>query len=352
MKRRLLGVLMMLSLVFFLFACGSDTTTETNEGTGSASESENNDEQNNDAGEVLTLQLGHTLTASSERQISAEKFAELVDEKSNGQIKVEIFGQSQLGGEVKMVQALRTGSLALTITSQNTLENTVEEFAIFDLPYLFDSPQDAMKVFNSDVGQQFLDMLPEHDIIGLGWMTPTERNIFGNKPINTVKDLEALKVRVMEAPGYIQTYEHFKVQPTPMAYSEVYLGLEQGVVDAAVTSPDQFIMDKFVEVADYYNKTRIHQLPILLTMSKPIWDTLTEEQQEIIKESAKEMIDFNIEFNETYYDEYYDEMKELGVEIVEPDIESFKKEAEGLYDSLINNVPNGQELFDLIQNAK
>lgn len=340
MKRKVFSFLIIVFLLGTVLAgCG-----------GSA---ENTSSSSSASGEkVVELNLGHTLAPDSHYHAMATKMAELVKDKSNGRIKINVFPQSQLGGEVKMIQAARTGSLGLLITAQAPLTTTIKEYAIFDLPYLFDSVDEANKVLASPIGDKFLDMLPEHDLVGLGWLSAMERNVFSSKPVQTVDDLNGFKIRVMQSPGYVQTYEALGAQPTPMAYSEVYTALQQGVVDGGDTSPDQFVMDKFIEVADYYNITRVHYLPALLIGSKKIWEGLTEEQQKIIQEAADEAIKYGINYYEESYDKSIKKMKEAGVEVVQTDVSTLKQAAQKVNDPLLNEIPNGQELFEEIQAAK
>lgn len=301
---------------------------------------------------VVELNLGHTLAPESHYQATAVKLAELAAQKSGGTIKINVFPQSQLGGEVKMIQSARTGSLGMLITAQAPLTNTVHEYSIFDLPYLFDSLDEGNKVLGGPVGKKFLDMLPQHDLIGLGFLTVIERNVFGSKAINKPEDMKGMKVRVMQSPGYVKAYEAFGSQPTPMAYSEVYLSLQQKVVDGGDTSPDQFVMDKFIEVAKYYNKTKVHYLPVLLLMSKQVWGTLSANQQKALQEAANEALAYNKEFFKKSYDDSIAKMKAEGVTVVETDIEAMKKAAQPVYETLLKDIPNGKALYDEIQAAK
>ena len=150
------------------------------------------------------------------------ELTKVVEEKSNGSIKVTQFPQSQLGDEIKMIQSARSGTISMFVTGQAALENTVKEYEIFDIPYLFDSVQQANEVLSGEVGKKYLKMLEDYELVGLGWLSTMERNIFSTKEIKDVSDMKGLKLRVMQAPGYVDTYTAFNAQPTPMAYSEVY----------------------------------------------------------------------------------------------------------------------------------
>jgi len=304
------------------------------------------------AAQQLSLNVGHTLAPDSHYQVATTRMAELAAKKSNGQIKINVFPQSQLGGEVKMIQAARTGGLDMFITAQAPLVNTVKAYSLFDMPYLFDSVDQANKVLSGPVGKEFLDMLPKVNLVGLGFLSVMERNVFSSKPIKAGTDMAGMKVRVMQSPGYVKAYESFGAQPTPMAYGDVYMALQQGVVDGADTSPDQFVMDKFIEVSKYYNLTKVHYLPALLIMSKPKWDKLTPQQQQIIKSSADEALAESREYYKKSYAESIERMKKAGVTVVEPNLTNMKQTSSKVDEQLLSNIPDGKKLYDKVQAAK
>lgn len=342
-KPLILTLVFVFGIVMFLSGCNSNKESSA---TGQDGKSEDSDSV-----KPIELKIGHTLATDSHYNEFAKKFAEVASEKSGGKIKINIFPKSQLGGEVQMIQAARAGSLGFVITAQAPLTNTIKEFAIFDLPYLFDSVDQANKVLQGDVGDKFLDMLPEYGLVGFDWLSAMERNVFSNKPIETVDDFDGFKIRVMQSPGYVKAYESLGAQPTPMAYSELYTSLQQGVIDGGDTSPDQFIMDKFIEVSDYYNLTRMHYLPALVIGSKKVWDGLSSKQQEILEESIEVAKKHAIEYYKESYTASIKKMKEEGVEVVKTDVSSLKKASQTVYDELLSNIPNGQKLFDLIEEA-
>lgn len=302
--------------------------------------------------QTLELNVGHTLAPDSHYQVATTRMAELAAKKSNGQIKINVFPQSQLGGEVKMIQAARTGGLDMFITAQAPLVNTVKAYSLFDMPYLFDSVDQANKVLSGPVGKEFLDMLPKYNLVGLGFLSVMERNVFSSKPIKSGTDMAGMKLRVMQSPGYVKAYESFGAQPTPMAYGDVYMSLQQGVVDGADTSPDQFVMDKFVEVSKFYNLTKVHYLPALLIVSKPKWDKLTPQQQAILKASADEALADSRVYYKKSYAESIDRMKKAGVTVVEPNLAPMKQTSSKIDADLLSNIPDGKKLYDKVQAAK
>jgi tripartite ATP-independent transporter DctP family solute receptor len=301
---------------------------------------------------TVNLNVGHTLAPDSHYQIATTRLAEIAARKSNGQIKINVFPQSQLGGEVKMIQAARTGGLDMFITAQAPLTNTIKAYSLFDVPYLFDSVEQANKVLDGPVGKEFLEMLTKYNLVGLGWLSVMERNVFSSKPINSGVDMKGMKIRVMQSPGYVKAYESFGALPTPMAYSDVYMALQQGVVDGADTSPDQFMMDKFVEVAKYYNITRVHYLPALLIVGKPTWNKLSAEHKKVLQESASEALAESLAYYRKSYDDSIANMKKAGVQVVESNVGNLRQTSAKVDETLLSAIPDGKALFDKVQAAK
>ncbi|MEJ8834796.1 TRAP transporter substrate-binding protein [Ramlibacter sp. AN1133] len=302
--------------------------------------------------QAVSLNVGHTLAPDSHYQIAAVRMAEIAAKKSNGQIKINVFPQSQLGGEVKMIQAARTGGLDMFITAQAPLTNTIKAYSLFDMPYLFDGVDQANNVLSGSVGKEFLAMLPKYNLVGLGFLSVMERNVFSSKPIRSGTDMQGMKIRVMQSPGYVKAYESFGAQPTPMAYGDVYMALQQGVVDGADTSPDQFVMDKFVEVSKFYNITRVHYLPALLIASKTTWDKLTPDQRKIVQDSATEALAESRAYYKKSYADSIASMKKAGVQVVESNVDNLKQASAKVDEQLLSGIPDGKALFDKVQAAK
>jgi TRAP-type C4-dicarboxylate transport system substrate-binding protein len=130
------------------------------------------------------------------------------------------------------------------------------------------------------------------------------------------------------------------------------MSLQQGVVDGADTSPDQFVMDKFVEVSKFYNLTKVHYLPALLIVSKSKWDKLTPQQQAIVKSSADEALADSRAYYKKSYADSIERMKKAGVTVVEPNLAPMKQTSSKVDADLLANIPDGKKLYDKVQAAK
>jgi len=292
------------------------------------------------------LKFGHVLKEDSWYQQVAVKFKELVEERSKGDVTVTIFPNGQLGGEAKMIQSARVGAVSLGVASSPIFEPTVPEFAVLSLPYLFDDAAQANARLGGEAGQAMLDLLDQHGVVGLGFFSAAERDVFGKTAIRSAADLKGLKIRVPQSPSFVDTYEAMGAQATPMAYTELYLALQNGVIDAADTSADVYVSDRFFEVSKYFNLTRVHYAAPVLFMSKLQLGRLSEENQQIVRQAGKDALAFG---NEAYAGMVADaiaRMKEEGVEVVETDVTGMREEARTVWPTLLEDIPNGQAILD------
>lgn len=305
------------------------------------------------AEEHVVLKLGHTLSTESHYQLTALEFARQVAKATGGKVEVQVFAQSQLGGEVQMTQALRTGTQEMMIGAQAVVANTIKEWQILDLPYLFNSIAQANQVLQAPVGRRLLDLMERHNLVGLAWLSALERDVMTTrKPVATLADLAGLKVRVMQSPGYVSAYRALGANPTPMAYSQLYLALQQGLVDGADTSPDQALQDKFNEVAHQLHLTHVHYLPIVLAIGRPAWDRLSSGQQAALRAAAAQAVRFDIAEYRRQYDAALAALPGKGVQVRNPELRAWEKAAEAARTELIDKIPDGRALYQAIQAAR
>jgi tripartite ATP-independent transporter DctP family solute receptor len=298
------------------------------------------------SGDKIVMKLGHTLAPNNHYQLTALEFAKSVSQKSNGKIEVQVFPQSQLGGEVQMTQALRTGTQDMMISGQAAMVNTIKAWEIFDVPYLFGSVDEANKALQGPAGKKFLDMMLPYNMVGLAWISVGERNLFtAKKTVNSLGDMKDLKVRVMQSPGYIAGYKALGANPTPLAYNQVFLALSQGLVDGADTSPEQFVQDKFADVAKHYYVTRVNYLPVVLAISKNSWSKLTPDLQKAVQEAAQVAAQFDLKEYRRQYDDALAQMKKQGVQVVQIDTKPWASATAAARADILQKIPNGQAMY-------
>lgn len=293
------------------------------------------------------INVGHVLNDQSSYQEGLEFFAEEMAKRTDGAVKVNIFPAGGLGGELRLVQGGMTGTVDAFIIGQPSLEGTVAEFKILSLPYLFESEEQAVDALNGEFGQKLLDLLPQHQMIGLGWAGVFTRGVPANKAVETAADLGGLKVRVMQSPGYIATFEAFGAHSTPIPFGELFMALQTGVVDATDLSPDLVISGQFVNAISHYSRTGIHQLPSIFIMSKAKFESFPEALRATVLEVGREASAVAVEAQRRLMREGLEQMKAAGIEIIEPDVESFREVSLKAWPTIIAGIADAQDYIDL-----
>ena len=215
-------------------------------------------------------------------------FADRVGQLTGGEITVDVFDARQLGDAVESVQSLRNGTIALVTVSTSNLSQVVPQVDMFSLPYLFKSADHYWDYLNSKRAAAFAQPLKDKGIVVLGWIDSGARNFFSEAPIRSVDDLQGKKVRVMASPVQVKTIEAMGGTGVPIAWGELYNALQTGVVDAAENNHPSVVTMKFYEVSDYYTIDEHARIPDALLISKAVYDKLSPEQQQAMRQAGKE----------------------------------------------------------------
>ena len=234
MKKRILSVLMVAAMTTAVFAgCGSSSTGSaagsTAASTGSAAAS-----GSAAAGDAEYSMIAGTTTPDAHPyNLGLVKMGELINEKTNGAVKLDVFGNSQLGGERDLIEGLQLGSVQVTCVSTAPLSGFTDMFLVFDLPFIFETTEQARAVMDSEVGEQILHSVDEQGLVGLAWFENGFRNVTNNvKPVTVPDDLKGIKIRTMENPIHMAAFKVMGADPTPMAMGDVFTALQQGTIDA------------------------------------------------------------------------------------------------------------------------
>ncbi|WP_372395723.1 TRAP transporter substrate-binding protein [Azospirillum sp. HJ39] len=219
----------------------------------------------------------------------AQKFADIVEAKSGGKIKVKLFPGGTLGGDVQTVSALQGGIVEMSVMNAGILVSQAKEFALVDLPFLFNSAAEADTLLDGPVGEQLMAKLPEKGIVGLGFWDLGFRNLTNNRhPVKAAADIAGLKIRVIQTPIYIDIFKSLGANPVPMAFPELYGALETGTVDGQENPAKTIELTKFNEVQKYMTITRHIYNPQSLIVSKKFWDTLNADEKSLFQSAAAE----------------------------------------------------------------
>jgi TRAP-type transport system periplasmic protein len=250
--------------------------------------------------------------------MGAEKFAEVVAAKSGGKMKVNIFPGGTLGGDAPNVSALQGGTLEIVMLNSGILASQVKDFEVFDFPFMFANPKEADAIVDGPLGQKLHAKLAEKGIIGLAYTELGFRNLTNSrKPINTVDDIAGLKLRVIPNAINIDWVKALGANPTPMAFPEVYAGLEQKAIDGQENPLSVILANKFYEVQKYLALTNHQYNPQSIIFSKKVWDTLSEGERKVLQDAAAETSRYQRQVNREKAAGDLDALKKAGMTVTE-----------------------------------
>jgi len=243
-------------------------------------------------------------------------FAELVDKKSGGKMKVRLFGGAVLGADMAMQTALTAGTQEMMVGSTATLVGMVKEFGILDLPFVFQTPEEAYAVVDGPIGQKLTSKLPAVGLVGVAFWDNGFRNLTNSKrAVAKMEDMDGIKLRVMQNPVYLEFFKELGASPVPMPWSEVFTALETRTVDGQENPAPTIDTAKLYEVQKYLSLTRHAYAAHLVMASKKWWDTLTKDEQRVITEAVIETRPFQRKLNNEADSKSIATLKEKGMTV-------------------------------------
>lgn len=294
-----------------------------------------------------TLRFAFQNVAEHPQGRGAAKFAEIVKAKSGGKIDVRLFPGGQLGGDLPTVSALQGGTIDMTVLNSGLLVGIDKQFAVLDLPFLFNAPEEADKIVDGPIGTKLHKGVEDKGLVGLGYWELGFRNVTNSRrPITKLEDFKGLKIRVLQSPLFLDLFNTLGANAVPMPFPELYAALEQKVVDGQENPYPTILGAKLNEVQKFVSATRhIYNVQSLL-ISKKTWDALSADERRIIQEAAAEAREFQRKASRDAMDGALENLKKGGMtanevapaemarirEAVKPVVEKFAKDSgEALY---------------------
>ena len=247
-----------------------------------------------------------------------EKFAEIVTAKSGGKIKVNLFPGGVLGSDAANVSALQGGTLEMVVLNSGILASQVKEFAVFDFPFMFANAREADSVVDGPFGRMMLAKLEDKGIHGLAYWELGFRNITNSRhPITKVEDIAGLKLRVIPNTINVDWVSALGANPTPMAFPEVYSGLEQKAIDGQENPVTVILANKFYEVQKYLVITNHQYNPQTVIISRKLWDALSGDEKKIVSEAALEAARVQRQVSREQAGRALEDLKKNGMQVTE-----------------------------------
>lgn len=335
--KKFISLLLALAMLLALTACGGQPPPSNDGGTPVA------EADYPTAEKPITLKLGHVGPPNSSLQIAAETIAADVKEKTGGAVLIEVYPQSQLGDAVVMLDGLSNGTLEMAMVGCNEIATMLPDFYVFCLPFLFNGLDEFINVARDpEVTAKANEIMNTKGITLIGFPTGEGRGYSNTKhAVHTPADIAGQKVRIQAGSIYVDTFEALGAIPSTMAFSEVYSALQQGVVDAEDNGADMLTAMNFAEVEKYHTMLNhmIQSNPLMI--STEIWNKLSPEQQEAIKDAEASWGDSYLSFMEAKLAEAVQAAKDAGVEIVEltdDEFQAFKDATASVYDTYVPQI--------------
>lgn len=298
--------------------------------------------------ENKVFQIGFT-TAPVEDDpyfIFAKNFSNEVYKKTNGKIVIDIKGSGQLGQEGEMFTGMQIGTTDMAIMTNAYISGYIKEAGLFDLPFIFGNSKEAASILDENIGRKVLNEYEKYGIKALAYGEGGFRHLVtANAEVRYPGDFKGLKIRCMETDTYIKTYQQLETNAVPMSWSETITGLQQGTIDGLDIPISVTYTNGFVDIAKDLNLTGHFYSPLILCISKNIYDELNEEEKEILRQAAEYAGKITRTSNADKETKMLKEMENQGMKIIRDiDKDAFKKKFKDFYKSRSQVI--GEEYFD------
>lgn len=361
--KKLISLLLVLVLLLGLAACNkapapaqdaekpsTDTpsTTDTQEPADTGSEGDDTASAGY-TGESLEISLAHNLAVGSVLDQAANQFAELVSQKSDGKLKVTVYPAAQLGNERDMIEGIQMGTIDICLATTAYISNTQPEFAVLDLPFVFDDLDHVRACLDGDVGAALTEKLSTNqDMRVMAYWNSGFRDMLTSKTkLENLASFKGVQIRAPEVDVYVKMFQALGAAPTPIPFSEVYTSIETGVVEGVEVSADQIYTMKFYEVGKYIAETNHIFTTVVPICSNSYWDGLSPEAQSVLSEAMAEVTEWEWPAFDEANEAALTAMAEEGIEINEIDRAELQEACLGVYDEIAESK-NCTDLLDMI----
>ena len=288
------------------------------------------------ADDTIVMKVAHNGTTLHPYQAGFETFKQVLEQETNGAVRVDIFDSAQLGTEEEATLMVKLGALAASASSAGGgLGAFVPEVELFNFPFIFRDLDHFYRVLDGPIGQRVAKKIEDElDVVMLGYWFSGERNAWnGERPVRTPADLEGLKIRVIPSPILVESFNALGAQATPMSFGELYSGLEQGVVDGAETDHVDLLHERFYEVTKYVSYTRHLYLAVGLIFSRKTFDRMPANVQKAILLAGEASVMAEREAMREMTEEAFGELVERGLEFNEVDRALFLEKVQEVYEN-------------------
>lgn len=300
----------------------------------------------------ITLKASHNANADEPYGVGLRAMADILAEKTDGKATINVFDNATLGDEMESIQGTQMGTVDIAVTANSTLTNFVPDLSVFSLPFLFDDAEQMDRALSDpDVRAAIEEELEAKGFHLLAIFSAGTRHIMTKKPIDTLADMQGLKIRTMQNPAHVDTFNAFGANATPIAYSELYGALETGVVDGAEAANTNFYSQKFYEVAPDWAVVGWLELVAPVIMGKAAYDALPADVQAALDEAGMEAGAIERATYLASDNERFNDLEAVGVNITHPDLAAFRDAAAPIQQKYLETDAQ-KKIFDLVKSVQ
>lgn len=262
-------------------------------------------------------------------------FAALVEERTEGRIRIIVYANGELGDEKSVIQQIQFGGIDFGRVSLSPLAEHITKLNVLQMPYLYDDAEHMWSILDGTIGKDFFDSFSGSDMVALSWYDAGARNFYNSvRPITCLEDMKNLKIRVQESDLMVDMVEALGAVAVPFAYGDVYSGLETGSIDGAENNWPSYESTEHYEVAKYYTIDEHTRVPEVQICAQTTWNQLSEADQQLIMECAKESAIYERELWIQREKQSRNALNESGLiitELTELEKEKFKEAVQPVY---------------------
>lgn len=282
-----------------------------------------------------TLKFAHFATTDDPNHAAALEFKEKIEKLTDGRYEIEIFENNKLGGEIEVVEAIALGTIDVSPPSAAALANVIPEMNILNMPFLFKDWDGYSEVLNGPFYDALAEVSAKKGFRVLGFMTTGPRNLMTKFPVNSMADLKGRKIRTVQNPVHVATFNAFGANATAVAYPEVYGALQTGVVDGGDAANTNYYTQKFYEVAPHWALLGWLYYTNPIVMSEEKFQSLSDADKQIFLQVGREVGKNHLVAWRASDGALLDKLKEQGVEVTMPDPAPFIAAAGPVYEEFL-----------------
>ena len=351
MKKSALSMILVVSMLTATLAgCGGSPAISSSASTSSMTSAAIETPSESTSIQKRELSIAHCMSESDPYHLGVAKFVELVEDASGGNITFTIFPSGQLGGERDVAEGVAMGTVDVALCTNSVVVSLDSDLGVLDFPYLFESKQEAYDLLDGEFGKYLMSTLDAAGIHGLGFMENGFRVLSTSKQVVTPSDMAGMKIRTMENPIHMTSFNAAGANATPLAWADTYTALQQGTADGQENPLKSIYDGSIYEVTPYIAMTEHFYTAADLIMNRNLWNTFTDAEKDIFTQCAIEAVAYQRECCATREEEVIGMMKEKGITFSDVDKGQWKAAMAPVYSNADLSSRYGDLLDKLLSN--